>query len=417
VSHKKSILVVGFNTRPLAFSLDKAGYDVYAVDFFGDLDFYPHVKDCMIITKELGTSYDLIKENYAQFLVEFSLKLLDKNRDIDFLLIGSGLDNSFEQREKILNHAKKLNPQMISLNNTVPTVKDARDIDKIYEMVQKKGYRIPISIPLNDFAENPSKLQYPLILKKKLSSGGVNVFKILNQGDLEFHLELIKKKKGNLNQWIVQEYIEGIPVSCTTISNGVETQIISINRQILGEKLLNAPQPFIYCGNISPSNLLKEHLKLIPEIALFLSHSLKLKGINGFDFVLKKKYPYLMEINPRIPGSVRVSEEAYQLNLLKLHIQSFDEKKWISVKENLQNLEHKGFATKFVYFAPKKIEPTTLEKINSLAFIHDNTPPTKPLFEGEPVCTILFKEKTFAGSYFGALNIAEMLNTLLTDKS
>ena len=413
MSQKKSVLVVGFNTRPLAFSLDRAGYDVYAVDFFGDLDLYPHVKDCIVITKELDTSYDLIKDNYAQFLVEFALKLLEKHRDIDFLLIGSGLDNSFEQREKILNHARKLSPPIISLNNAVPTVKDARDIDNIYKMLRKNGYRIPVSIPLKDFSENPLMPPYPLILKKKLSSGGVNVFKIVNQGDLEFHLELIKKKKGNLNQWMIQEYIEGIPVSCTTLSNGRETKRVSINRQILGEKLLNAPQPFMYCGNISPSNLLKEHLKMIPEIAQFLSNALKLKGINGFDFVLKKNYPYLMEINPRIPGSVRVSEEAFNLNLLELHRQSFDETKWSSVKKKLQNLEHKGYATKLVYFAPKKIERSTLEQINSLAFIHDKTPPIKPVFQGEPVCTILFKEKTFAGSYFGALKVAEKLNALL----
>ena len=35
-----SVLDVGFNTRPLAYSLNKAGYNVYTVDFFGDLDLY-----------------------------------------------------------------------------------------------------------------------------------------------------------------------------------------------------------------------------------------------------------------------------------------------------------------------------------------------------------------------------------------
>ena len=62
VVQQKSVLLVGFNTRPLAYSLNKAGYEVYAVDFFGDLDLYPHVKDCLIVSKRLHTSYALLKE-------------------------------------------------------------------------------------------------------------------------------------------------------------------------------------------------------------------------------------------------------------------------------------------------------------------------------------------------------------------
>ena len=57
-----SILVIGFNTRPIVYSLKRAGYHVYAVDFFGDLDLYPFVEDSLILTKELKSSYDFLKE-------------------------------------------------------------------------------------------------------------------------------------------------------------------------------------------------------------------------------------------------------------------------------------------------------------------------------------------------------------------
>jgi len=63
--NSQSVLVVGFNTRPLTYSLNKAGYNVYAVDFFGDLDLYPNVKDCLIVIKELETRYDMIKNQYS----------------------------------------------------------------------------------------------------------------------------------------------------------------------------------------------------------------------------------------------------------------------------------------------------------------------------------------------------------------
>ena len=62
----KSILVVGFNTRPLAYSLNVAGYQVYVVDFFGDIDLYPYVKDSVIVSKKLGDNYNLIKDNNSE---------------------------------------------------------------------------------------------------------------------------------------------------------------------------------------------------------------------------------------------------------------------------------------------------------------------------------------------------------------
>ncbi|GAG73538.1 unnamed protein product [marine sediment metagenome] len=80
----KSVLIVGFNTRPLAFSLKNAGYEVYAVDFFGDLDFYPNVKDSFVLTKELRTDYNSIKDKYSQLLSDFTIKLLKKYPRINF---------------------------------------------------------------------------------------------------------------------------------------------------------------------------------------------------------------------------------------------------------------------------------------------------------------------------------------------
>ncbi len=72
VSNSNSILVVGFNTRPLVYSLKKAGYDVFAVDFFGDLDLFPYVKDYIIVMKELNENYNCLKEKYSKYLAECS---------------------------------------------------------------------------------------------------------------------------------------------------------------------------------------------------------------------------------------------------------------------------------------------------------------------------------------------------------
>jgi predicted ATP-grasp superfamily ATP-dependent carboligase len=146
---------------------------------------------------------------------------------------------------------------------------------------------------------------------------------------------------------------------------------------------------------------------------LKLSTELGLKGINGFDFVLKNQYPYLIEINPRIPGSIRASEEAMNINLLDLHIKSFTEKGWEFVKKTLKNAKIENFTTKMIYFAPKEIDKNLLNKINDLEYVHDKSEPVKNINKSEPVCTILFKANSFSDSYFGSLKVVDKINKII----
>ncbi len=409
----KKVLVVGFNTRPLAYSLKEAEYDVYAVDFFGDLDLYPHVKDCLIVVKELKSTYNSIKDNYGQFLASFALDLLRKHSKINYLIIGSGLDDAFEERESIINEIQKNDYKILNANNNIETIKKARNIENLYDFLKNRGFNVPKTISFEKFESNRQDFQYPFILKKKTGSGGINVYKINRENELFFHTRKKETIDFNPSEWLIQEYIEGIPVSCTVISNGTECVIVSINRQIIGLDFVNSPKEFMYCGNVVPANLLKEDNKIITEISKTLSEELLLKGINGFDFVLKNHYPYLMEINPRIPGSIRVSETVLDLNLLDLHIQSFNPSEWKHIKNLLKSKKPKGFATKLIMFAPKEVNKKALNKVNQIKYVHDKSEPIKDILKDEPLCTVLYKGKSFSESYFGALKIVDEIKEIM----
>ncbi|MCK4779563.1 MAG: ATP-grasp domain-containing protein, partial [Candidatus Lokiarchaeota archaeon] len=148
---------------------------------------------------------------------------------------------------------------------------------------------------------------------------------------------------------------------------------------------------------------------IIAEMSIYLTIELRLKGINGFDFVLKDQYPYLMECNPRIPGSIRASESVLDLNLLDLHIKSFIPNEWEEIKNLLKSREIKTVATKLIFFAPKEIDKNIVPKINNLKFIHDKSEPNKNILKGEPLCTILYKAKNFFESYSGAKKIVNKI--------
>jgi len=411
---EKSVLIIGFNTRPLAYSLNKAGYLVYVVDFFGDLDLFPYIEDCIIITKELGTSYSLIKNDYQRFLVQYTIKLLQKYPKIQNLIIASGLDDYIEERSQILDSIKDKRYKVNNINNNIESINKARDIIKIYKFLLTEGYKAPIT----EVFENPSNISptiaNPFILKKRKSSGGINVHKIKDRNQLPFLIKKIQVKGFLPSDWLVQEYISGIPVSCTTISNGNESKVVSINRQIIGLNFINSPKEFMYCGNIVPGNLLPKENKLISEISIKLANKLELKGINGFDFVLKNNYPYLMEINPRIPGSISASEHSMNINLMDLHIKSFYKSNWKEIVDIIDNSIHEKFATKLIYFAPKHVSIDKIEQINNLKYIHDKTEPIKNILKGEPICSILYMTQTFSNSFFGALKVADEINKILS---
>jgi predicted ATP-grasp superfamily ATP-dependent carboligase len=341
------------------------------------------------------------------------LKLLEKHPQIKYYIISSGLDDAIEERFHLIKEIKQKGYTILNLNNQLDVIRKSREIEYVFNILKKDGIRIPKTIPFRDASGIIEELEYPYVLKKRSGSGGVNIYKVNNKTDLTFTINLIKGETFHPKNWLMQEYIQGSAVSCTTISNGIESEIISINNQIIGDKYVNTPKEFMYCGNVVPANLFEEENSLISDISLKLSKELGLKGINGFDFVLKDNYPYLMEINPRIPGSIRASEEATSVNLLDLHVKSFTEDGWESVKKTLDKLRIENYVTKLIFFAPKEIDKSLVSKINNLDYVHDKSEPIKNIDKSEPVCTILYMAKLYSDSYLGALKVVDKIKRII----
>jgi len=204
---EESVLVAGFNTRPLVYSLHRAGYDVYAVDFFGDLDLYPFVKDCLILTKKLSTNYDLVKNNYSEYLSLLILELLDKHPDIKYLIIGSGLDDGIDERALILKTINRKKYKISNLNNELEVIKKSRNTEVIFNLLKKLGYDVPRTVSFNEDRSKVNELEYPFILKKRSGSGGINVYKIQNESDLSLAINLINREGFEPEDWLIQEYL------------------------------------------------------------------------------------------------------------------------------------------------------------------------------------------------------------------
>ncbi len=408
--NKKCVLVVGFNSRPIVHSLHRSGHDVYAVDFFGDLDLLSHVIDSKIVIKEIGSDYECAKTIYHELLANFSISLMKKYPNINGVVIGSGLDDDIEERQEIIDYITRAGYEVIYANNSNKTILKVRDITKVYQYLKERKFNAPLTIALEEYLKNPDILSYPFVLKKKQGSGGISVYKINDDPAFNHRLRLLENDDFDQNHWIVQEYIKGKPISCTTISNGMEAKILTINRQIIGEKFLNTPQEFMYCGNIVPCSLFPNQISEIERIAIDLCKKYSLQGINGFDFVLKNdNLPFLMEINPRIPGSLSASESVLGINLVDLHFKCFEKEGWEQVKKKLENSTMSGYTTKLIFFSPKTINKVMIENINALEHVFDKCNPESVVTKGSPLCTVLFKGYNFSDSYFGALKVIDKI--------
>ena len=120
-----------------------------------------------------------------------------------------------------------------------------------------------------------------------------------------------------------------------------------------------------------------------------------------------------MEINPRIPGSIRASETALKVNLLNLHLMSFDQDLWTDIKNTIKSLKFNNYTTKLILFSPKELDKDTIKKINEIDHVHDKNDPNVLILKGTPICTVLFEANRFADSYFGALKIVDKIKQIM----
>ena len=122
----------------------------------------------------------------------------------------------------------------------------------------------------------------------------------------------------DLKEFIVQELIEGLNVSVSVISTGSQSQTVLNSEQIIGEVNLGQREVYGYCGNITP--LLDD--KGAARISENVVDKLSLVGSNGVDYILKNDDLYLIEVNPRIQGTLECAEASLGINMMKTHIEA-----------------------------------------------------------------------------------------------
>lgn len=276
------VLVIGRSTRNIVCSAKRAGYSVFALDGFGDID----MVRCAAKSHVFGEVSD--SELYG---------LAAAFGEVDAVILGAG----FEKLEfgNILNNTRK----------TIDKVGNKLKISKKFNLM---GIPHPETAPMHKV----SGLSFPLMVKPISGAGGILNTIVKNEDELNWFLE--RKDAGD---FMAQEFVTGIPCSASLIGNGDEAVVLAINEQMIGMHWLTRMQ-FAYCGNITPfnsgfGNKMREYAeKIVREIGLI--------GSNGVDFILTEAGPVVIEVNARFQGSMDTVELATGINIFHAHVQSFE---------------------------------------------------------------------------------------------
>jgi hypothetical protein len=272
----QKILVIGYSTRYIVCSGRRAGYEIYSIDHFCDMDLQKSAKTVL----RLPMSIDRINACI-------------KGWGIDATILASGFE--------------RIKVDGVVLNNDMRTMEKVTNKLWLAERLEELGIPHP-----RTYTEDEYEIRYPLVAKPIFGGGGEGSFLVKTQRDLPED-----------DSFLLQAFIVGKPASVSLISTKEEALAVAVNEQLIGERWLGQRNRFGYCGNITP--FLTTQDRKMCKIAEDLVLDLGLIGSNGVDFVLTPDGPVVMEVNPRFQGSLDTIELSTGYNVFHAHMMAFED--------------------------------------------------------------------------------------------
>ncbi|MFX1561684.1 MAG: ATP-grasp domain-containing protein [Promethearchaeota archaeon] len=400
---RPSVLVIGFNVRPLARSAKLAGYRVLAVDYWGDVDL-PQWADqhIAVLQQDVEQRPDRPQVPTAQVLVKEAQQILSEHPPIEHILVGGGFDDNPDCWNALITLGKLA-------GNTTEILQHARNRNQIATLAEKCGASIPDTYSFSNmetFRQAINRLDLPVVVKPKRGSGGFHTRLIQTEDEVEQYLRQHRFEPED--SMIVQELIKGTDASVSILGTGKEAYTVSINEQLIGLPQLGKGRTKAYCGNIVPLKSDSKTRRILARISEKMATSLGLIGSNGFDFVVDSEgTPFFMEVNPRFQATIEAIEFTTGINLVQCHLDA------CSGRLPSKRISYKGCCTRVIVYARF---PCSIPDLRELPGVVDIPVPGSHAERGDPICTVNHvastRKEAFAGAWQTVNIIYQMLSPL-----
>ena len=332
----ENLLLMGIDTRPMVNSALKLDYRTFSISYFKTVDFKMPYAEKHVLDQESVISCGRFEDNYSpDKLLELSKDFLfDDENEIDKIVLTTGIN------------AKNFNGKLKKFRKIVRGNKNSKCVENKFRFYRKlkNKFNVPLTFQPSDMHETYEILQQhqnnQFILKPLQGSGGLGIFLLNNESCNDNNDSNQILQNISYENYILQEYIEGINVSSSVLSSHDDRKNLVNTRLITEHDLGN--KTFEYSGNILPldenslkmfndnrTNIegknfnIKELNEEMKNISEDLIRQFKLLGSNGVDYILGSDGELeVIEINPRFQGTYELVENSLGINLLDAHIKA-----------------------------------------------------------------------------------------------
>ena len=349
------VLIAGVSTRGLAESAARAGYEVLAVDGFGDLDLRARAQSVSVA--RIG----------GRFSIRAAVAAARDLRADVVCYVGS-----FE------NHARAvgaLAAGRILWGNAPGVLSAVRDPVRLARALRAGGFPTPA---VRATAPRVGTAKRGRWLVKPLASGGGSGVAPWRGGPLP---------RGSY----LQQRVAGTPGSIVFAADGHRAVPLGVSCALAGDPAFGAGG-FRYCGSmlVGAEQPLFGHAR---RLAAAVTDAFGLVGVNGIDFVARGGVPYAVEVNPRYCASMELVERAREISIFQLHARA--------CAGELPDLDRTvgGAADvlgKAIVYARDDVVPEGTARWLEDNDVRDVPSPGERITAGHPICTVFARGRTVA---------------------
>jgi len=348
------VLIAGVSTRGFAESAARAGYDVLAVDGFGDLDLRARAQSVSVA------------RHGGRFSIRAAVAAARKLRADVVCYVGS-----FENHP---HGVAALADGRLLWGNRPGVLAAVRDPVRLARALRARGFPTPA---VRITAPRAGTARAGRWLVKPRASGGGSGVAPWRRGPLP---------RGSY----LQQRVAGTAGSIVFAADGQRALALGVSRALAGDPAFGA-RGFRYCGSmlVAPEEPLFGHAC---RLAAAVTEAFGLVGVNGIDFVARRGVPYAVEVNPRYCASMELVERACGMSIFQLHARACGG----DLPDAALTGPGAALLGKAILYARSDVVPADTARWLEDDDVRDVPPPGERIGRGHPICTLFARGRTIA---------------------